>query len=254
MNCGLSPLPRYLLPPEIAPSRSRPTTRPGRRAQGHGDHGGRLRPPTLTDDPGLDILEGTDSNGKARYENRPEEESFNRDGTKKPIKRWAYDPRSRTDWRNTTAERTYPTYDWSRASGRAGGRDREFWRCVYKKRCSHEWKDWCAAKGKGPSVITPMSCRPEPLGWAQYEPQERKPHQCNRRVDCMDVAGVLLYTTSCLAAVFYVLGTPLLVNYLIQLTRAQLYECEWWTNYETPGGASTSFAWNVSPGPSSKLC
>ena len=49
----------------------------------------------------------------------------------------------------------------------------------------------------------------------------------------MDVAGVLLYTTSCLAAVFYVLGTPLLVNYLIQLTRAQLYECEWWTNYET---------------------
>ena len=117
----------------------------------------------------------------------------NRDGTKKPIKRWAYDPRSRTDWRNETALRKYPTYDWSRASGRAGGRDREFWRCVYKKRCSHEWKDWCAAKGKGPSVITPMSCRPEPLGWAQYEPQERKPHQCNRRVDCMDVAGVLIY-------------------------------------------------------------
>ena len=63
-------------------------------------YGGRLRPPTLTDDPGLDILEATDANGqKYWYENRPEEESFNRDGTKKPIKRWTYDPRYRTDWK-----------------------------------------------------------------------------------------------------------------------------------------------------------
>ena len=43
------------------------------------------------------------------------------------------------------------------------------------------------------------------------------------------MAGVLIYDVV-LAAVF-MSGTPLLVNYLIQLTRAQLYECEWWTNY-----------------------
>ena len=105
---GLSPLPVLLpeLPPEIASEpESAHHSDQGVVRKDTAIYGGRLRPPTLTDDPGLDILEGTDANGKKYwYENRPEEESFNRDGTKKPIKRWAYDPRSRTDWRNTTAE------------------------------------------------------------------------------------------------------------------------------------------------------
>lgn len=75
--------------------------------------------------------------------------------------------------------------------------------------------------------------RPTPLGWAQFEPQESRPHECRRRVDCMDVGGVILLTNSVLWALLYIVGLPFLIRYLIGITRAQLYECEWWTNYET---------------------
>ena len=42
-------------PPEIASEPESAPLGPGRRAQGHGDLWRALRPPTLTDDPGLDI-------------------------------------------------------------------------------------------------------------------------------------------------------------------------------------------------------
>ena len=119
MNYAGYLLPRYYLSFKSS-SRSRPTTSTRASCARTRRFGGRLRPPTLTDDLGLDILEGTDSNGKNWYENRPRRRaSIATD--EETIKRCAT-TRDPDDWWNTTAERTYPTYDWSRAAGaRAGG-------------------------------------------------------------------------------------------------------------------------------------
>ena len=102
------------------------------------------------------------------------------------------------------------------------------------------------AKEKAVGHHAQGNAAPSSLGYA--EPQERKPPV--REEYRMDVAGVLLYTTSCLAAVFYVSDTT---------TRELPHPAHEGAVIRASGGRTTRRAWrrfnvcgNARPGPSCK--
>ena len=86
-------------------------------------YGGRLRPPTLTDDPGLDILEGTDSNGKSTgTRTGPRRRASIATGRRNPLRGGptTRDP-GRTGGTTTALRPIRPTTGPGRRGARAGG-------------------------------------------------------------------------------------------------------------------------------------